>query len=568
MASVGGYDFTMDTPPPIDPIADTAKAYTMAQGISDYSQGQKERTEANSDQATVMAAMKDPKYNFNTPDGLDSALSDLQGKVTPATYMALQKNVDAAKQKHIDYQTKLMSLDDYNLEGVQKSQEYVYNSESSVLDAYKKAVEAKKVDPSAPDPMQVYNTAKVAKIQELAGIMKPGTNVPMFDPKTLQSASQMTPDQLESSINGTKYHVELINSTIKAKKESAEADKSQAQADLYKKKVENFGSEAPKNLDAFGKLEWEKDHGYFDNTEDGTFDKARYDAALEVVEKKNPSRGQGQPKSISYENKPTEAVWHDDAYWSLSGEKLDPTKIQPANGGLGVRGEQVMMRIQGAASESVQTLRNITELPISVSTGFLGGRQQGPSLLDANKEALANTMTSEEVKDYTTTIAGVQRNLSAIEATGLMPSGTLTHQMDAVVWKQGDTNFNKMRKLAEARQIVERGLQPFIKNPKIGEDEKDYMRSLVADLKEAVPFTVHDVNELERHGKHKQTIRDFATKEVSKSGARQSSEEAKFNPVKHGTMEYNTPEEVISDPSLSDADVTTILTQMGVPHGN
>ncbi|MBF9666383.1 hypothetical protein IAI38_11655, partial [Streptococcus pseudopneumoniae] len=85
-------------------------------------------------------------------------------------------------------------------------------------------------------------------------------------------------------------------------------------------------------------------------------------------------------------------------------------------------------------------------------------------ILDATKEVLANKLTSQEVQSYNVMSTGFQRALASIEAAGLMPTGQLTHQMDAVIFKEGDTNFTKLQKLAQTRQIVEEGLETALSN--------------------------------------------------------------------------------------------------------
>jgi len=96
-----------------------------------------------------------------------------------------------------------------------------------------------------------------------------------------------------------------------------------------------------------------------------------------------------------------------------------------------------------------------------VQSGWLGRPEKG-SILDASKSGLVNAMTSQEVQDYQTMVTGIQRNLAAIEAAGLAPSGSLTHMMDAVVIQPGQSNLTKLRKMAQIRQIVEKGTELYL----------------------------------------------------------------------------------------------------------
>jgi hypothetical protein len=155
-----------------------------------------------------------------------------------------------------------------------------------------------------------------------------------------------------------------------------------------------------------------------------------------------------------------------------------------------------MLRIQGGASQAIADIRNLSELPTSASAGWMGGRTQGPSLFAAGREALTNTMTSQEVQDHNTSVTGIQRNLAAIESAGLMPSGALTHQMDAVTFKEGDTYLTKLRKMATMSQIVDKGLEPYVNSTRLPDEAKVYMKRLQEEVRQVVPYSVHDVNEL------------------------------------------------------------------------
>lgn len=154
-------------------------------------------------------------------------------------------------------------------------------------------------------------------------------------------------------------------------------------------------------------------------------------------------------------------------------------------------------RVMLAANQVANDAANIARMPLSADRGVFGGRSQEKSLFEAGKETLTNSMTTQDVQSYNVKIAGIQRNLAAIEAAGLMPSGSLTHQMDAVVAKSGDTNFTKMQKLAQIRQIVDSGLETLAANPRISEDQKKHMMSVGKKLSESIPYTHEDLDALQ-----------------------------------------------------------------------
>lgn len=173
-----------------------------------------------------------------------------------------------------------------------------------------------------------------------------------------------------------------------------------------------------------------------------------------------------------------------------------PADPKTKEGKLGNRESVFLSRVMTSANEAAKDLENVVKLPMTASTGVFGGRQQGTGLFDATKEILANKMTGQEAQSYNVRSAGFQRSLAAIEASGLAPSGTLSHQMDAVLFKEGDTNFTKLEKLAQTRQIVEAGLETAMSNPRVPEQQLQHMEKVLEQIKKSVPFTIGDLDKL------------------------------------------------------------------------
>lgn len=179
----------------------------------------------------------------------------------------------------------------------------------------------------------------------------------------------------------------------------------------------------------------------------------------------------------------------------IPGGPADPNTKE---GKLGSRESVFINRVATSAAEAAADLGNVVELPMTSSSGVFGGRKQGESMFSAGKETLANKMTTQEVQSYNVMSTGFQRSLASIEASGLAPSGTLSHQMDAVIFKEGDTNLTKLHKLAQTRQIVEKGLEVALSNPRVPKDQKAQMESSLEAVRKAVPFTHKDVISLQR----------------------------------------------------------------------
>lgn len=155
-------------------------------------------------------------------------------------------------------------------------------------------------------------------------------------------------------------------------------------------------------------------------------------------------------------------------------------------------------RVIMSANQASKDLENVVQLPTTSSSGVFGGRKQGPGLFDATKEVLANKMTSQEVQAYNVMSTGFQRSLASIEAAGLMPSGVLTGQMDAVIFKEGDTNQTKLHKLAQTRQIVESGIETIMSNDRVSDSQKEQAKAILDRITKAVPFSHTDLIKLQQ----------------------------------------------------------------------
>lgn len=181
------------------------------------------------------------------------------------------------------------------------------------------------------------------------------------------------------------------------------------------------------------------------------------------------------------------------------------------------REAQIFDRIVGSGKLAVASLKNVTKLPSSASKGFLGiGSGPGSSIIGSTKDQLLNKMSDQTTQFYNTAIAGLSRNLGQIETRGLAPGANFVNSFDAVQWRSTDTGLTKLGKLAESRQIVEQGLVGFMDNPRVPDVQKKAVQKIIDDVKEAIPFSVEDVYELDKQQQKnpKTTMQDV----IKKSG--------------------------------------------------
>jgi hypothetical protein len=182
------------------------------------------------------------------------------------------------------------------------------------------------------------------------------------------------------------------------------------------------------------------------------------------------------------------------AYKPVPGGPHDPN-----NAAMGSRESVYHQRMVGSANQALNDIKNIVELPVGATTGTFGvGSSPGASMLSSAKSALLNKVADQDVQDFNSIVPGIERSLATIETAGLVPSNSFTGSFGSLLLRPGDTEYTKMGKLAQMRQIIEAGLEPALSNPRLGKDQKEFVNKMLADLKQAVPFSRNDVTQLRR----------------------------------------------------------------------
>lgn len=191
----------------------------------------------------------------------------------------------------------------------------------------------------------------------------------------------------------------------------------------------------------------------------------------------------------------------------MQGGPHDPNAV---GNGLDGRSQVQFQRVIGAGNSAVESLKNIMALPSDTSSGWLGGVHSNGGILSSVKSVLAGKVTPQGVQDYQSMLAGVSRNLATLETEGLAPPGSLTHSLDAMELKEGDSNLTRLRKTAEMRQIIVTNLEPQLSSNRLAPAQRQIVKDIIAGAKEAVPYTHADITALQQSNNPKATIMDFA----------------------------------------------------------
>lgn len=180
--------------------------------------------------------------------------------------------------------------------------------------------------------------------------------------------------------------------------------------------------------------------------------------------------------------------------------------------GLDSRSGALFQRVLSSANEATSAIDNITNLPFGASSGWLGvGASPGQSWISATKGVLTNKLSPQEVQSYMTMLPGLAKNLAMVESGGLQTAQGLNDVFGKLELREGDTGYTKLHKLAEYRQVVEKGIEPYLHNPKIPPEQKEEIQQMIDQLRSSIPFSHNDVTGLERaHAQnHDMTLQQY-----------------------------------------------------------
>jgi flagellar basal body-associated protein FliL len=416
---------------------------------------------------TILQAAQKSGANFHSEEGIDQILAESGDKLSQKSISGLMKRKAEIQKNTIDLQTHLGDLDDRTLTQMHSTMERAYKDIEVPLKRYDETMEAAAladdIDPNANiKATEAFNSAKHAIIGMYRNDKDPVTGKTRIPEEKLKEMEAATIDDWRGKVQEADYKVKQVKEAADLKAKNAKSARDEAEA-----------------LRAAALAE----------------------KALEGDKGGSGTKKHLESKTVIYDGKQTLADYDPSTGEYYRGStKLDREMVEPSEkglGGLAGRDSVYTKRIMNAADQASKDLVNIVEQPIESSTGFFGGRHQMGGLLDAAKETLVNKMSTQETQDYTIAVAGLKRVLSTIEASGLAPPGALTEAMDAVVWKEGDTNMSKLKKLAQARQIVESGLEVQLADPKVSPEQKQLMKDIITRTKDAIPYTYKQVQKFQ-----------------------------------------------------------------------
>jgi hypothetical protein len=178
---------------------------------------------------------------------------------------------------------------------------------------------------------------------------------------------------------------------------------------------------------------------------------------------------------------------------SVTGEPLKlepgehPREITPTTSSGGRTGAQVIRQEIGGR-EVVSDLQNAVSLPIGQTIGPLGTVETGKSISEALKGDTVRAVTPQEAQLMQASMASMTRELSILMSP-VYGGNWAAQQMEPLIPKAGDTVGTTQFKLGRMAQTADNALEALEKAPALSNDQKQYAKSLRAQIKEAIPWS-------------------------------------------------------------------------------
>jgi hypothetical protein len=162
-----------------------------------------------------------------------------------------------------------------------------------------------------------------------------------------------------------------------------------------------------------------------------------------------------------------------------------------------------------AANEAAGSITNIMNLPEGSTTGAFQG-QNTKGLLGAPIGALANTLTTEDVQRYNTEIGNFGRYLAQVTKGGRnVTNADIDKNQAQFAIREGDSPLTVLTRIGQMRQSLERALEVKIASEKTPPALKEIYKTRLAEVQEAIPFTVNDVNKIRNQKDGTKTFTDM-----------------------------------------------------------
>lgn len=163
-----------------------------------------------------------------------------------------------------------------------------------------------------------------------------------------------------------------------------------------------------------------------------------------------------------------------------------------------------------AANEARTAVQNISSMPFKTTSGIFGATREEKNIFSAPVNALKNKLSNESTTSYNAEVDNIGSFYARLINGGLSPSQSeinkFTNQFRI---REGEDGLTALTRLAQMRQAFERAAEIKLASKATPPEQLDMWRNAVADVREAIPITVAEVNKFRDLKNPKKSFNEF-----------------------------------------------------------
>jgi hypothetical protein len=228
-------------PEPLDVAGSANRAYSIAGKATELGERQRELGSADADRKVLQEAMQGGA-DFNTPDGLQKTLKDVEGKLSPDAYMRLSAHTQKTQQIYNQMQEFALKKTGQEREAYMNAQEQMMPMVGQLVDFYHKTA-SEKGEPAAQEAVKGGRAALGAQL----AAQKLPSGQPMYPPEIIKTLTEAPWEQVEALYQSSPTRNAAVKN-VHAEAQVRELDARAKREELISKAMEGGGEQGWKPL--------------------------------------------------------------------------------------------------------------------------------------------------------------------------------------------------------------------------------------------------------------------------------------------------------------------------------
>lgn len=223
---------------PVDDAANQMKAYKLADAGMNFTEKKQEFDTQQSDKR-AMDTWLQMGGKLNSPEDFDKAVAEVGPQLSPEGQIRLNKLRADHLVSDIDL-TKKISQDTTEQIAVRKQKlSDMAETLDPILDTYKNSRSMSETPEQKDSALQAYNASKDAALKMFSEL-KDASGKPVYTPEELKALAPLNPEQLEGTIDHTKYGIAKHEQVLEDRVKESTIVKNESQAVLNTAKAEDL----------------------------------------------------------------------------------------------------------------------------------------------------------------------------------------------------------------------------------------------------------------------------------------------------------------------------------------